>query len=293
MSHILRVSLLAGLVLGGPVFAGGGAPTSADSEPPRVSVSDSKTDADGFRVHTVTSEFQAGETVIRVLLPEGLKPGERVPVVYVLPVEARDESRYGVGLREVKTHALHTKYRAIFVAPSFSHLPWYADHPTDPEIRQESYLLQVVVPFVERTYPVKSERAGRLLLGFSKSGFGAVALLLRHPDLFAKAAVWDAPLMMEKPGAYGSGAIFGTQDNFDRYRPDRLFASTTEFGPTKRVFLSGSANFRDHHDRAHAQFDRLKIPHEFATDGPARKHDWHSGWVGPAVAWLLTPGDPR
>ena len=55
-------------------------------------------------------------------------------------------------------------------APSFSHLPWFADHPTNAKIAQESYLLQDILPRL----------SGRiLLLGFSKSGNGAVTLLLR------------------------------------------------------------------------------------------------------------------
>jgi hypothetical protein len=39
-------------------------------------------DADGFRVHTLTSPSHAGETVVRVLLPDKMEG--RVPVVYVL-----------------------------------------------------------------------------------------------------------------------------------------------------------------------------------------------------------------
>jgi hypothetical protein len=30
---------------------------------------------------------------------------------------------------------------------------------------------------------------------------------------------------------------------------------------------------------------RLKVAHEY-RDGPRRKHDWHSGWVGEAVEFL-------
>ena len=115
-------------------------------------------------------------------------------------------------------NALH----AIFVAPTFSHLPWYADHPTERDIRQETYFLNVVVPLIERRYPARAERAGRLLLGFSKSGWGAWSLLLRHSDLFGKAAAWDAPLMMDQPGRYGSGAVFGTQSNFHKYQITKL-----------------------------------------------------------------------
>ena len=32
----------------------------------------------------------------------------------------------------------------------------------------------------------------------------------------------------------------------------------------------------------------LKIAHDYA-DGPARKHDWHSGWVAEAAALLVKP----
>ena len=152
------------------------------------------------------------------MLPDEIDRELRHPVVYVLPVEARREHRYGDGLLEVRRHDLHNRFSAIFVAPTFSHLPWYADHPTDPLIRQETYLLKVVIPFVEGHYPAKPEPGGRLLLGFSKSGWGAFSLLLRHPDVFGKAAAWDAPLMMDGPGRYGSGDIFGTPENFEGYR---------------------------------------------------------------------------
>ena len=50
-------------------------------------VSDAVVDEHGFRVQRITSEFQSGETLIRVLLPEKLKPAERLKVLYLLPVE--------------------------------------------------------------------------------------------------------------------------------------------------------------------------------------------------------------
>ena len=70
---------------------------------------------------------------------------------------------------------------------------------------------KVVVPFVEKSYPVPAKCDSRLLLGFSKSGWGAWSLLLRHPDVFGRAAAWDAPLMMDRFGKYGTSPIFGSQ----------------------------------------------------------------------------------
>jgi hypothetical protein len=260
----------------------------ADDRPARIS--DARRDANGILTHTVESPYQAGPTALRVLLPDRLEPGVRYPVVYVLPVEARDGQRYGNGLLEVKRHDLQNRFHAIFAAPSFTDLPWYANHPTNPEIRQESEFLKTVVPFVETHYPAQANRAGRLLLGFSKSGWGAFSLLLRHPDRFGKAAAWDAPLVQGRPDRYGMGPIFGTQANFEDYQITRLLerrAGELSNDRTPRLIVLGFGNFRDQHDQAHALLLDLKIPHVF-RDGPNRAHLWESGWVPEAVELLLS-----
>ncbi|SFI09267.1 alpha/beta hydrolase-fold protein [Planctomicrobium piriforme] len=251
-----------------------------------VVISPTRQDGNGFLVHDVRSPYESGVTQIRVLLPDEIKPGQKYPVVYVLPVEAGAENHYGDGLTEIKQLGLHNRFPAIYVAPTFSHLPWYADHPTNPEIRQETYFLKVVVPFIDSTYPVLPEK--RLLLGFSKSGWGAWSLLLRHPDLFAKAAAWDAPVMMDQPGKYGSGDIFGTKENFQGYQVSALLEHNAgQFQSGKRLILVGYGNFELEHQQAHALLNKLQISHEF-RDGPARRHDWHSGWVTEAIELLFS-----
>jgi S-formylglutathione hydrolase FrmB len=238
-------------------------------------------------VHDVESPYQAGVTKIRVLLPNPMVEARKYPVIYVLPVEAGDEARYGNGLVEVERQGLHKKYQAIFVAPTFSQLPWYADHATEPLIRQESYFLRVVMPFIERTYPVLNDRDGRLLLGFSKSGWGAWSLLLRHPEVFGRAAAWDAPLMMDRLGKYGTAPIFGTDENFQGYQVAELLGKRADsLGREKRLILTGYGNFREQHEEFHGLLEQLNIPHDY-RDGPERKHDWHSGWVPEAVDLLL------
>ncbi len=254
-----------------------------------ATIAEAKKDADGFLVHEVRSPYQAGTTRIRVLLPDKPEEGKRYPVVFVLPVEAGTANRFGDGLVEVRKHGLPDKFPAVFVAPTFSHLPWYADHPSRADVRQETYFLDVVVPFVEKTYPVRAEAGGRFLLGFSKSGWGAFSLLLRHPDAFARAAAWDAPLMMDRPGPYGSGEVFGSPENFEKYRIARLLKERGDaFRKDKRLLVLGYGNFRDQHEKAHALMTDLGIAHEY-RDGLARKHDWHSGWVVEAAQCLLAP----
>ncbi len=244
-------------------------------------------DADGFITHAVESPYQKGTTEIRVLLPDKMDAKKEYQVIYLLPVEKERESRFGDSLAEVKKRNLHNQWNVIFVAPTFSHLPWYADHPTNSHVRQESYILRVVVPFIERTYPVLRRAHGRLLLGFSKSGWGAFSLILRNPHVFGRAVAWDAPMMMLAPNRFGMAEIFGTQENFQGYQISKLIhEGHADFQRSRRLILMGHANFRDHHEKLERVFTDLRIPHE-PFPSPSRTHDWHSGWVEEAVEALL------
>ncbi len=272
------------------VAAGSEPSCSSGKDPP---ISPPVRDGRGWFVHTVRSEYQSGETKIKVLVPDRLQSGKRYRVLYVLPVEAKEEARYGDGLQAVKSQDLHNRYAMICVAPTFSQLPWYADHPTSPEIRQESYLLNVVLPAVEKNYPVMAGPDGRWLLGFSKSGWGAWSLLLRHPEVFGRAAAWDAPLIESAPVNFGSGPIFGTQENFERYRVETLLRTgAVRLGEKPRLVLSGYANFRGQHVRIHEEMTRWGIPHVY-RDGPKREHRWDSGWLPEAVELLAGLEDER
>lgn len=255
---------------------------------PESHISPAVRDADGFLRHTVQSPFEAGKTLIRVLLPEKIENGQRYPLLLVLPVEAELEHRYGDGLAEVRRLELHNRFGLIVAEPSFSHLPWYGDHPTDPHIRQESYLLKVVLPYLREQYPIGPGRENCLLLGFSKSGFGAWSLLSRHPELFERAAAWDAPLDIAAPDRFGMNVVFPTPESFEPYSLVANLADRAEpLRGRTRLGLFGYGNFRERHIAMHRKLEELHIPHEY-RDGPKREHIWSSGWVSEAVEFLAT-----
>ena len=254
-------------------------------------------DSQGIISYTVQSDYQYGPNALRILLPGKLDPDKKYPVLYLLPVaKGPDEDRntWGDGPGAIlgnegylnKHENLAEKYGLICVFPVFDRTPWFGDNVQDAKVRQESYLLKVVIPFVESHYPVITESRGRLLLGFSKSGWGAVDLLLRHPDLFGRAAAWDAPLMMDKAGPWGSGEVFPTQDSFAPYSiPQLLEERASDLKKSRRLILMGYSGFRDHIQAAHNLMAHLDIPHDY-SDGPERVHHWWSGWVPEAVDLL-------
>jgi esterase/lipase superfamily enzyme len=240
--------------------------------------------------HDVSSKWQTAATVIRVLAPDHIKPGHNYRVLYVLPVESGETTRWGDSMSEVVKHDLHNKYQLICVFPTFADLPWYADHPTDTHLRQETYLMHDVVPLIEAKYPVQADASGRLLVGFSKSGWGAWSLLLRHPDFFGRAAAFDAPMMMDAPGKYGSGPIFGTAENFVNYQISRLLKHRApELNRSKpHLALFGKGNFQKEHVQVTQLLQTMQIPCH-RDDSTVREHSWHSGWLSLAVRWLAAP----
>ena len=248
----------------------------------------------GEHVHVLRSPHQSGETTVRVFTPEGNGDASPLPTLYVLPVEAGSETRWGDPVKEVRQLDIANRYGLLVVVPTFSALPWYADHPSDPSLRQERYMLDDVLPLVEGSYPVETGREGRLLVGFSKSGWGAWSLLLRHPGVFGKAATWDSPLMQDAPDRFGMGPIFGGPENFEHYRITGLIRARANLLRQRcRIILTGYAGaFRAHHRAMHELLVELAIPHEY-RDGPQREHHWHSGWLEEAVAIVATGCEAR
>ena len=237
-------------------------------------------------VYELHSSRQASTTTVRVLLPDiaPMDDESRRQVIYVLPVEAGDATHWGDALAEIQKHDLHNKHNAVCVFPTFSDLPWYADHPENPQLQQEAYLLHDVLPLVEKNYSVHKDR---LLVGFSKSGWGAWSLLLRRPDLFHRAAAFDASMMMDAPGRYGSGPIFGTTRNFRHYQISHLLEQRASYLQNKpsRFMLIGRGNFQAEHVQIKDQMEAASIPNTW-IEGNAREHSWHSDWLPEAFEWL-------
>jgi enterochelin esterase-like enzyme len=141
----------------------------------------------------------------------------------------------------------------------------------------------VIVPFIDKTYPTIAASEGRLLVGFSKSGIGAVSLLLRHPDIFGRAGSWDAPLMEDKSRT----EYYGSQENFmaNYYIPALLARmAPTLSGKPARIAITGLGWGGT--PGAHKEMERLGIPHYY-NELPQGMHEWPSGWLAPLVEVLM------
>ena len=70
------------------------------------------------------------------------------------------------------------------------------------QARFTSELMQDVIPFVEKTYRVRTDSKSRAIAGLSMGGGQTQRILAAHPDAFAYVAIWSAGVRPEASEAF-------------------------------------------------------------------------------------------
>ena len=185
------------------------------------------------------------------------------------------------------------QYNLTIVEPSFAAVPWYADRANDPAIAYETFMDSQLVPWVRSTF-ASTTHEQNWLIGFSKSGYGAIDLVLKHPTTFALAAAWDFPADMSRYDQYGDSANYGTDANFQsHYRLTSAFvgARKAPFTEVDRIWLSGYKTFRPDMSDFDAMLTSFGMLHTF-TKSSFRSHTWGAGWLREALAALYQDSLP-
>ena len=161
--------------------------------------------------------------------------------------------------------------------------------------------MKAVVPFIESQYPTTGTAEGRLLLGYSKSGWGALSLILRNPDVFGYAASWDAPLMFTEKqfGLWGTKQTYGTPENMILYLPSKLVRERAgPFQNKKRLVVAGLqffGTFTDarfpydgpsHTEAFHELAEANGVLHDYDPNLKTG-HSWNPSWMKPVVKMLI------
>ena len=225
-----------------------------------------------------------------ILEPTNPVAGKPRRHLYVLPVETGVtslSSQYSDGLEELRLLNVHNRYNLTLIAPSFIIEPWYGDHDTNPDRRLESFIVNDLVPFGDSVAPI-GEIPQRWLIGFSKSGTGALSLQFRNPHAFSATAAWDGPAQFTDMSAFpGMGENFGSEENFDRYEVPTLITKNAEAFRTKdRIWISGDVSaWTSHMTQLDTQMTQAGVLHTFVQGGN-RDHSWNSGWLEGAITSL-------
>ncbi len=144
---------------------------------------------DGLQTVSFYSEHVARRMKYDVVVPPDYETSDRAyPVIYLLHGVMQNYTVWGrnLGAAEVARELGDV----ILVMPDGGN-SWYVDYAEshNAEVnRWESYLMEELLPDVERRFRVIARREGRAIAGLSMGGYGAVMLGLRHPQQFVSVA---------------------------------------------------------------------------------------------------------
>ena len=172
---------------------------------------------DGSQIYSVTWNALGNQPFqVRVLNPTDPSTEYAHSFLYALPVEAGvNQTTYGAPLVTLEQINAQNTYNATIIEPIFPIDPWYSNSSTDPTVNYDTFMSTILPEWVDSNFATTGTEQN-LMVGFSKSGYGALDLLFKHPDVFTAAAAWDFPGDMTSSADYGPAEAqnYGTNANF-------------------------------------------------------------------------------
>jgi len=243
-----------------------------------------------YETRTVKSEILKAERKYSIYLPAGYDETDRsYPVLYLLHGSGDDHTGW-VQFGQVQNIADKTIDEGI-AGPMIIVMPdantgrrgYFNDIKGD--FNYEDFFFKELIPHIEKTYRVRSERRYRAIAGLSMGGGGTIFYALHRPDLFAAAAPlsastgsWDIEQYKERLRNTDGLTEAAIEQHFKRHSIEGVLSSASEevFKQIKdiRWYIScGDDDFLyEGNARMHITFRKSEIPHEYRVkDGG---HTW-------------------
>ncbi len=238
---------------------------------------------------SMTSTILKSERKFAVYLPPDYETSQRsYPVLYLLHGAGDDQTgwvQFGEVLQIAdKTIKEGKATPMIIVMPDAKtgHRGYYND--IKGEWRYEDFFFEELVPYVEKTYRIKSEKRYRAIAGLSMGGGGTFMYALHHPEMFSSACPLSAyigPLSIEqfkksqinKNDSYPDSVI---QNYYEYHNALSLINNMTKKQiKAVRWFIDcGDDDFLyEGNSLVHIAMRKKEIPHEF------RVREGHHSWT--------------
>jgi S-formylglutathione hydrolase FrmB len=137
-------------------------------------------------LHQLDSKLMQRKMPYYVLQPAGYENNKTTgfPVVYLLHGLT---GSYKDWVEKTKLVEYATEHKFIVVTVEGGN-GWYTDSVSKPDDKYESYIVQELIPEIDKNYRTIAERRGRAIAGLSMGGYGALKFGLKYPDRFVLAA---------------------------------------------------------------------------------------------------------
>ncbi|NQU55063.1 MAG: esterase family protein [Bacteroidetes bacterium] len=238
---------------------------------------------------SMKSEILKMDRKYAVYLPPGYETSERsYPVLYLLHGAGDDQTGW-VQFGEI----LDIADKAIKAGDATAMIVIMPDANTGQrgyfnsmkgDWQYEDFFFEELMPYVEKTYRIKSEKRYRAIAGLSMGGGGTFVYALRHPELFSSACPLSAscdPLNMEGMKRYTSrhGMENVTEAQIETYFnkhsvPEMMKNMPDDQKKAVNWFIDcGDDDFLfEGNSVVHIEMRKNEIPHEFRIRNGA--HNW-------------------
>jgi len=276
-------------------------PSTSSSPPPSTPVNDNRDSGINYErpgsgtpeqptggaipTYKVSSKAAGQELPYRVVLPLDYKNNaeERYPVIYLLHGLTGHFNDWIDRSDLVQTAA---KYKFIIVTPEGNN-GWYSDSSIVPNSRYESYIVNELIPEIDKRFRTRPDRQHRIIAGLSMGGYGALKFGLKYPQMFSmvgsfsgalKVAEWSESSGGNKTIGKSIDVVFGPVNSPARKAND-IFRIVRELTPDKAKalpYIYQSCGTEDPMLEGNRAFDKLLtekgVVHDFKTGKGG--HDW-------------------
>jgi S-formylglutathione hydrolase FrmB len=175
------------------------------------------------------------------------------------------------------------KYNLIIVCPDGGFGSWYLDSPEAKDFQFETFIINELIPEVDKKYKTISSREGRLISGLSMGGHGALYLAGRNSDKFIAAgsiagALDLAAIARDRQGDIQNWFVKllgNPSQQAERYNAHSVMHMTDKLKASglKLIIDCGTSDFLYETNKAfHQKMLQEGVPHEY-TERPG-EHNW-------------------
>ena len=173
----------------------------------------------------LNSKLTAREMPYRVILPTGYENSNEktfYPVVYLLHGLT---GHYDNWTDRTKLAEYAAKYSFIIVMPEGGD-GWYTDSVSAANDKYESYIIQELIPEIDKKFRTLADRNHRAIAGLSMGGYGAIKFGLKYPEKFVLVGSFSGALGIVSVSSKATAtfpsikSVFGEDDSPARKNND-------------------------------------------------------------------------
>ena len=202
-----------------------------------------------------------------VIVPDNYKKSKKkFPVVYLLHGYSGNYATWVKSFKQIGEHV--DKYGFIVIGVDGNFSSWYFDSPIDPNFKYETYVINELVPFVDKNYKTIANRESRAISGLSMGGHGALYLSFKHQDVFGAAGSMSGgvdfrPFPEKWDVKKRLGSITEFPENWDKNTVTNMLELVKDNNLKLIIDCGVDDFFIDVNRQLHTKMLALKINHDY------------------------------